>query len=53
MATYVLNLMVKSGSVLFHKADERLWMGMAKDGNASKDMIEYIKENLSIEKALA
>lgn len=28
-------------------------VGMAKDGNASKDMIEYIKENLSIEKALA
>lgn len=28
-------------------------IGMAKDGKASDDMIEYIKDNLSIEKALA
>ena len=28
-------------------------VGMAKDGMASEDMIEYIKESLSVEAALA
>ena len=28
-------------------------VGMAKDGMASEDMIEYIKENLAVEAALA
>ena len=28
-------------------------VGMAKDGMASEDMIEYIEENLAVEAALA